>query len=69
MTFPLAIGWIGSGQMATALAKAWLAAGLASPKKSLASDPYAAARMAFTAVTHLKVTESNAEVVEKRMWW
>ena len=47
MAAPLAIGFLGAGQMATALAKGWAAAGLLDAEKSLASDPYPAAREAF----------------------
>jgi pyrroline-5-carboxylate reductase len=63
MTPPLAIGFLGAGQMATALAKGWLAAGLLDPARSLASDPYPAARERFATVTGLRTTDSNADVL------
>lgn len=51
---PLAVGFLGAGQMATALAKGWAAAGLLDPARSLASDPYPAARTKFTEVTGVR---------------
>jgi pyrroline-5-carboxylate reductase len=62
MAAPLAIGFLGAGQMATALAKGWTAAGLLDPGKSLASDPLPAARERFRAATRVRAVESNAEV-------
>lgn len=58
-----AVGFLGAGQMATALAKGWAAAGLLDTTKSLAADPYPAARARFTADTGVKAVESNADVV------
>ena len=63
MSAPLAIGFLGAGQMATALAKGWLAAGLIDTDRSRAADPIAAARESFTATTKLKTVSTNAEVV------
>jgi pyrroline-5-carboxylate reductase len=63
MTPPLAVGFLGAGQMATALAKGWLAAGLLDPARSLASDPAPAARERFTAGTGVRSAESNADVL------
>jgi pyrroline-5-carboxylate reductase len=57
------IGFLGAGKMATALARGWLAAGLASADGVLASDPLGAARQAFRAETGLRTTEHNKEVV------
>ena len=34
----LRIGFLGAGRMATALARGWVAAGLATPERVLASD-------------------------------
>ncbi|QEL14559.1 pyrroline-5-carboxylate reductase [Limnoglobus roseus] len=65
MTTPLAIGFLGAGQMATALAKGWAAAGLLDANRSAASDPYPAPREKFTATTNVRAVESNAEVVAK----
>ncbi len=50
--------------MATALARGWLAAGLISTDKALASDPLAEARQSFTRETGIRSTPSNREVVE-----
>jgi pyrroline-5-carboxylate reductase len=59
------VGFLGAGQMATALARGWLAAPLINPARSLAADPYAHARTAFAAATGLSVGESNRSVVER----
>jgi pyrroline-5-carboxylate reductase len=59
---PLAIGFLGAGQMATALASGWKAAGLLDAAKSLASDPYPAAREKFAAATGIRAVAGNAEV-------
>lgn len=58
------VAFIGSGQMATALAKGWIAAGLIKAKGSVASDPVPASRVAFTAVTGIKTCENNAEALK-----
>jgi pyrroline-5-carboxylate reductase len=57
------IGFLGAGQMATALARGWLAAGLARPERIAASDPLPQARQAFTAETGITATADNREVV------
>jgi len=62
-TSPLLMGFLGAGQMATALARAWRNAGLISDR-SIASDPYPAAREHFTKTTELTTTTNNAEIVE-----
>lgn len=62
MSSPLAVGFLGAGQMATALAKGWLAAGLLDPARSLAADPHPPARLKFE-VTGVRTVASNAEVV------
>jgi pyrroline-5-carboxylate reductase len=56
-------GFIGSGKMATALARGMVRAGVASPDRLIASDPSAEARGALAAATGGKATASNAEVV------
>ena len=61
---PLAIGFLGAGQMATALAKGWFAAGLLDTARSLASDPYVGAREKFHSSTGVRSVASNAEVVQ-----
>jgi pyrroline-5-carboxylate reductase len=58
-----AIGFLGAGQMATALARGWLAAGLATPDRIRASDPVAQAREAFAAETKSRAGANNLEVV------
>src|SRR5205807_2518209 len=45
------IGFLGAGKMATALARGWLAARLASSDRLLASDPVPQARQAFDSET------------------
>lgn len=63
MTAPLSVGFLGAGQMATALAKGWVAAGLIDPAKSLASDPYPGARENFARQTGVRAVEGNAEIL------
>lgn len=60
---PLAVGFLGAGQMATALAAGWKAAGLLDVSRSRASDPFPAARAKFEQTTGVKVVASNADVV------
>lgn len=55
------IGFLGAGKMATALARAWLAAGLT--KTVHASDPLPEAREGFRALTGVAATANNADVV------
>jgi pyrroline-5-carboxylate reductase len=57
------VGFLGAGQMATALARGWLAAGLIRPDGALASDPLPQAREAFDAETGLRALADNREVV------
>lgn len=52
---PLAVGFVGAGQMATALAAGWARAGLLDAGRSAATDPYPAARVKFTEATGLPV--------------
>jgi pyrroline-5-carboxylate reductase len=58
-----AIGFLGAGKMATALAHGWLDAGLAVPERVLASDPLPEARQGFSTATRLRATADNREVV------
>ena len=60
----LPIGFLGAGQMASALATGWLRAGLLDPVRSGAADPFATARDKFTQATGLKSYATNREVVE-----
>jgi len=61
---PLGVGFLGAGQMASALAAGWSRAGLLDPAKSLAADPFPAARDKFTPSTGIRAVASNREVVE-----
>ena len=61
--FPLAVGFLGAGQMATARASAWAKAGLLDPNRSRAADPYPEARAKFQAATGVTAGESNRDVV------
>ena len=42
------VGFLGAGRMASALARGWIAAGLTTAERVLASDPLPAARDAFS---------------------
>jgi pyrroline-5-carboxylate reductase len=57
-----AVGFLGAGKMATALARGWLAAGLVSADRVLASDPLPAAREAFATETGGRATADNRRV-------
>ncbi len=59
----LQVGFLGSGRMATALAKGWLQAGLLRADSCRASDPSTAARQTFTAETGCPAVADNREVV------
>jgi pyrroline-5-carboxylate reductase len=59
------IGFLGAGKMATALARGWLAAGLATRDRLSASDPLAAARESFHAETGVAATEDNRAIVSR----
>ncbi len=58
------IGFLGAGQMASALATGWSRAGLLDPVRSGAADPFPSARDKFTQATGLKCYATNREVVE-----
>ncbi len=59
----LAVGFLGAGQMATALAAGWARAGLLDLPRCRAADPYPEARDRFTTATGVKAVATNAEVV------
>ncbi len=59
------LGFLGAGKMATALARGWITAGLASSENVLASDPVAAARDAFASMTGARSTDNNSLVVRE----
>lgn len=61
---PLAVGFLGAGQMATALANAWASAGLLDRTRSLASDPLPAARDKFAQTTGIRAVAENADAVK-----
>ena len=65
MTETPAIGFIGAGRMATALAKGFVNAGLVSPDKLIASDLVLAGRDAFGQALGCETTGSNADVLAK----
>lgn len=58
------IGFLGAGKMATALARGFLSAGLASPERVWASDVSEAALRAFSEATGGRAAASNRAVVE-----
>ncbi len=57
------VGFLGAGQMATALARGWLNAQLITSTSCRASDPAAAARSRFQQETGCPATADNREVV------
>jgi pyrroline-5-carboxylate reductase len=58
------IGFLGAGQMATALARGWITAGLATAHSIMASDPIPQACENFTARTGASATADNKTVVQ-----
>jgi pyrroline-5-carboxylate reductase len=64
MPSKLTIGFLGAGKMATALAKGFIRAKLATAKQIIASDPLSAATAAFAKEVGSKTTASNAEVAQ-----
>ncbi|MBX7106104.1 MAG: pyrroline-5-carboxylate reductase [Gemmataceae bacterium] len=56
-------GFIGAGKMATALARGWVAAGLARPGACIASDPMTGIRDQFAAASGARVVADNLQVV------
>lgn len=60
--FPLAVGFLGAGQMATALASGWTRAGLLDVGRSRAADPVPEARTRFEKTTGVASVASNREV-------
>lgn len=56
-------GFIGAGRMATALARGFLSAGLATKERIIASDPYPAAVEHFAAQTGARIATTNRDVV------
>ena len=56
------VGFIGAGQMATALAQGLIERGIACPESLIASDPVAEARNRFAEATSARVTADNRQV-------
>lgn len=63
--FPLSVGFLGAGQMASALGAAWAKAGLIDVARSRASDPYPESRAKFEAATGIGTVAANGAVVER----
>ncbi len=59
------IGFIGAGQMATALAQGWIRGRLVSAENVLAADPMADARQRFQKATGARTTADNLEVATR----
>jgi pyrroline-5-carboxylate reductase len=64
MASKLTIGFLGTGKMATALAKGFIRAGLVTPRQVFGSDPIPAARVAFGKETGARIETTNAKLVE-----
>ncbi|MBM3833764.1 MAG: pyrroline-5-carboxylate reductase [Verrucomicrobia bacterium] len=64
MSSDLAIGFLGAGKMASALAKGFVQAGLITANRVLASDPVEAARASFAQAVGAKTTVHNLEVLK-----
>lgn len=58
------LGFIGGGQMAAALARGFIQAGLAEPQQVIASDPAEASRRQFIAATQGQAVDDNAAVLK-----
>lgn len=58
------LGFLGAGRMASALAKGFIHAGIATGDSILASDPYETARASIAKDAGIKTTPSNAEVLQ-----
>lgn len=62
MDGPFAVGFLGAGQMATALAGGWTRAGLLDLPRCRAADPFPDARAKFSAATGIEAVPQNAPV-------
>jgi pyrroline-5-carboxylate reductase len=58
------LGFLGAGKMATALARGFIHAGLATADGILASDPFEAARVAIGKEAGIKTASANPEVLK-----
>jgi pyrroline-5-carboxylate reductase len=59
------IGFLGAGRMASALGRGWVAAGLVTPDRVLASDPLPQARQSFTQDAGARAVSENLAVVRE----
>ena len=59
------IGFIGAGNMATALAQGFVKAGLTNATKLLAADPSETARANFAKATGVQATDKNITVAAR----
>ena len=64
MASKLTIGFLGTGKMATALAKGFIRAGLVTPRQVFGSDLIPAARVAFGKETGARIETTNAKVAD-----
>ena len=65
MPAKLTLGFLGTGKMATALAKGFIHAGLVAPKQIFGSDPLSVARVAFGKETGARIVGGNAKAAEQ----
>jgi pyrroline-5-carboxylate reductase len=59
---PYTIGFLGAGQMATALAGGWIKTGLLDASRSRAADPFSEARARFEQATGIGTVHDNREI-------
>lgn len=64
MSSALKLGFVGAGKMASALARGFIQAGIATAESTIASDPFEAARAAIARDTGIKTTASNRDVTQ-----
>lgn len=64
MASKLTIGFLGTGKMATALARGFIRAGLVTAKQVFGSDPAPAARKSFGKETGARIVADNLQVAE-----
>ncbi|MBK7998493.1 MAG: pyrroline-5-carboxylate reductase [Verrucomicrobia bacterium] len=63
MSSAMKLGFLGAGKMASALAKGFIHAGLATGDSIIASDPYEAARASIAKDAGIRTTASNLDVL------
>ena len=64
MAAKLTIGFLGTGKMATALARGFIRAGLVTAKQVFGSDPVAEARVAFGKTTGARIVPENVALTK-----